>query len=65
MTREEFIAAYAARSNRTVESLSWLVALPCACDSEMCKGWAMVENTPERIAAHNELYAPGEAGEGE
>jgi hypothetical protein len=43
MTREEFEAAYAARSGVTV---AWLHAHgrraeSCACGDEFCEGWAM------------------------
>lgn len=43
MTREEFEAAYAARSGVTVAELHSLGrhAVPCDCGSDMCEGWAM------------------------
>ncbi len=62
MTKEEFIAQYAARSGMTVPDLKEYmgdrqVVLPCDCDGG-CEGWAMVSNTPESLKAHADLYAP-------
>jgi len=51
--REEFIAAYAARSG---VSVGWLAqhrhAVPCPCDEKECQGWAMV---PLDFETHNGL----------
>lgn len=59
MTKEEFIAAYCARSGVAWAELSpYRVALPCACGELMCEGWAMVGNDPMIIKSHNELYGP-------
>lgn len=59
MTKDEFIKGYAERSGTTVEEvLTVSVALPCCCDYEGCKGWAMVFNHPIPIKAHMELYGP-------
>lgn len=43
VTREEFEAAYAARSGITVTGLHDLgrEAVPCGCGSDMCQGWAI------------------------
>lgn len=65
MTREEFVKAYAERSGRSglwallgfIETEGrYKIAMPCACDSEDCPGWAMV--TPESIDDHLRLDAP-------
>lgn len=67
MTREEFIKAYAARSNLSDE---WAVlgfiqigdmyqlAMPCGCGDESCEGWGMVG--PSNIDSHLRMYAPDE-----
>ena len=43
ITKDEFIAAYAARSGVTVE---WLLqrrhVVPCDCGDSACMGWALV-----------------------
>lgn len=58
LTRDAFIAGYCERSGITPEKLSALgqVAVPCSCGEPGCCGWAMVENTPEALARHRELY---------
>lgn len=64
LSEEEFIAAYAARSETTAESLKkHFVALPCACGADICEGWAMVPNKPEHIQMHNMRYSPKVAPE--
>ena len=44
MTREEFEASYAERSNLTVEQLRALGMrpYPCGCDAPNCAGWQML-----------------------
>ena len=62
MTKEEFEQGYCDRSNITREQYKeWFTTLQCACDYELCKGWAAVPNEPDIIKAHLELYAPKEA----
>lgn len=57
MTKDEFIAAYCANSDVTPEWLQQhMTAVPCACNAENCKGWAMVNNDPDVIKHHEELY---------
>lgn len=48
MTRDEFEAHYAANMNMTVEQLRAFNVeygcdiRPCDCDSDLCRGWQMV-----------------------
>ena len=44
ITREEFVAEYARASGLTVEDLrkAGLVAVPCDCADEGCRGWQMI-----------------------
>jgi hypothetical protein len=65
MTRAEFIKSYAAKSNLSAEwaDLGFLEiagnarpVLPCACENELCEGWAIV--APDSVDSHLELYAP-------
>jgi hypothetical protein len=63
MTKEQFIEAYIANSKDLTRE--WLdkhmVALPCRCDGENCKGWAMVSNDPDVIRHHKALYEGSDA----
>ena len=59
MTKEQFIQAYCERSKVTAEWFNdYFVALPCACDSDICEGWAKIRNDPESIADHIRFYLP-------
>lgn len=63
ITRSEFEIMYAARSGLSAAELFGgehpeLVALPCACEDELCKGWAAVDNVRSLIKAHYVLRAP-------
>lgn len=59
-TQDEFEHAYAKRSGVTVEWLrQHMIALPCVCGDESCKGWAMIARNPLSIATHLEFYALG------
>lgn len=44
MTKEEFVKGYAKRSRVTVKWLAekGLIAIPCNCEYEECKGWRMI-----------------------
>lgn len=46
MTADEFVAAYAARSNVSVERLKELgyKAYPCDCDYPGCEGWKLLRD---------------------
>ena len=56
MSKEEFIEYYCKNSNITKEELlKTQVILPCSCNYENCKGWAVVSNNPLSIKAHLEL----------
>lgn len=56
MIQSEFIKKYCEKSNITEERANelGLFAMPCDCEDEDCKGWAMV--TKEGLKAHVELY---------
>jgi len=59
MTKEEFEIGYCSRSDISLEFYhKYFVTLPCACDYELCQGWAAVHNDPELIKAHMMFYAP-------
>ena len=67
MTRDQFIDQYIANNaglQRTPDGVTLghrrRVALPCACGHVLCEGWAMINDDPEDIALHNEIYAPQE-----
>lgn len=70
-TREEFIDGYMNRSDLPTEyrtedgyyipTYQRHYALPCACDDEDCKGWAMVGE--DLVDSHMKLYAPTEGSE--
>lgn len=63
MTQEEFIAGYCERSHLTrAEFDRRYIALACACGEEGCQGFAAVNNLPQCIEAHMDLYAPESAG---
>jgi hypothetical protein len=64
MTREEFIGAYMASSGIADYSVDGeevrfdggtMLALPCACDDEDCRGWVMA--SPDDRKWHMEAYA--------
>lgn len=58
-TREEFRQEYLDAFQQSAEDFDrmWVV-LECACEAWNCRGWAVVSNTPEAIAAHNRSYGP-------
>ena len=57
MNEEEFIKKYCYDSNISREFFDkHLVALPCSCGWERCKGWAAVSIDPDSIRRHKELY---------
>ena len=65
VSRTEFIEGYAKRSGISAEwaPLGFIevggavrIALPCGCEEEKCKGWAMV--SADSVSSHLELYAP-------
>jgi hypothetical protein len=59
ITKEQFINNYCSKSRMTREQFDKnLVALPCKCDSEDCKGWAAVFNDEMSVKIHFELYGP-------
>jgi len=58
MTKDEFIKMYCENSGFKSFEEEGLIALPCQCDYEECKGWAAIENIPRCIKSHNELYNP-------
>lgn len=58
MTKENFIKLYCEKSDITEEELlKTQVVLPCNCNDETCKGWAVVSNNELSIKAHCELYS--------
>lgn len=58
LTKEEFKKEYCAKSGITWDELSKTqIVLPCSCNYEDCKGWAMVSNEPLNIKAHMDLYS--------
>jgi hypothetical protein len=62
-TREEFIAQYNSRNFPDITGQELIdkgfeVCLPCCCDYDGCRGWAMVSNVPHLIESHNEFYNP-------
>lgn len=58
MTKEDFIKLYCEKSGITEEELlKTQVVLPCNCNDEICKGWAVVSNNELSIKAHYDLYA--------
>lgn len=72
MTRDEFVRAYAERSNvpdaKAYPALGYIdfgvcvrIALPCACGDEICEGWSMVGI--EQVLHHLEFYAPAKLRE--
>lgn len=60
-TRDEFEAAYAARSNVTVERLhAWgRYAEPCNCDDPMCEGWQMTHTDIDTFPDERFTDLPG------
>jgi hypothetical protein len=66
MKREDFVRAYAKRSNFSDKMAHWgyvnagndwiLIALPCACGDESCEGWAML--SAEWVLHHLQFNAP-------
>lgn len=57
MTKSEFEAAYAARSNASAAEIfepGVYVALPCNCGEEDCQGWAAVFDVPRHIKQHTD-----------
>ena len=65
MTREDFVKAYAGRSNLSAEYAALGIidtdgrtycALPCACGEESCEGWAMV--SASGVDSHLMFSAP-------
>jgi hypothetical protein len=65
MKREDFVRAYAKRSNLSDKTAHWglidagngwrLIALPCACGDD-CPGWAML--SAEHVLHHLQFNAP-------
>ena len=56
MTKDDFINRYALNSGMLPkEILKDNVALPCHCNQDGCKGWAMVSNNPLSIKCHNDI----------
>ena len=57
MTKEDFIKLYCEKSKiKTEDLLKTQVILPCNCNDDICKGWAVVNNNEISIQAHNDLY---------
>jgi len=57
MTKEDFIKLYCERSQITQEELfKSQVVLPCNCNDDTCKGWAVIVNNESSIKNHNKLY---------
>ena len=57
MTKQEFIKQYCKLSGITDKEFSdFFIVLPCECNEEGCKGWAVVSNIPIAIKAYNDLY---------
>ena len=56
MTQKEFTKWYWNNCDHKKEDEALLVAIECYCGEMDGPHWAMVENTPESIAIHKELY---------
>lgn len=57
MRKDDFIKLYCKKSNITKDTLlKTQVVLPCKCNINVCKGWAVVSNNKLSIKAHNDLY---------
>lgn len=53
----EFIKEYCEKSNVSWDELKKTqVILPCSCNDESCKGWAVVNNDTISIKTHNNIY---------
>lgn len=49
MTKDEFVAYYAANSKVAPDKiLSWRVPLPCDCGEDDCLGWQMMSKSAAR-----------------
>jgi hypothetical protein len=59
ITAGEFEAAYAARSNMTVDQLraAGRVVVACACGDELCQGWASIRPA-DRAEEWTRLHGP-------
>ena len=59
MTKEQFIEEhYGGGRYANLFQDGTMVALPCCCGVDVCKGWAALTNNPMLIDAHMELYSP-------
>lgn len=59
ITQLDCIKASAKQHGWTIEeTLTHRVCLPCACDEEGCRGWAIVLPDDLSILDHNTLFAP-------
>lgn len=65
MTRREFVAAYAERSDLSAQWAALglidvggktMVAMPCACEEAMCEGWVML--SADSLDHHLRTSAP-------
>jgi len=57
MDKEVFLKLYCEKSKITEQKLlETKIILPCKCDSDYCKGWAVVNDDKLSIKAHKELY---------
>lgn len=57
MKKNDFINMYCEESKITKKQLlKTQVVLPCKCNIDICKGWAVVENNKIAIKIHNDLY---------
>lgn len=60
ISREDFIAAYCARSGISPELLmQHEVVLPCRCGEPICEGWAVIPNDLRLIEHHEKTDAIG------
>ncbi len=63
MTKSEFEQRFAERSKTTVEGLNsrGYYAVPCDCDADCCRGWAMTHIDLMTESELKELQEPGES----
>lgn len=55
MEKQDFIKLYCEKSGITEEELQKTqVVLPCNCNHELCKGWAVISNNELSIKNHYE-----------
>ena len=61
VSKDEFESRYLKRSGISVEKyrLMGFMTLPCACDSDLCKGWAAV--SPSSLMHHLAFCLPDKA----